>query len=1051
VLAVSDESGISQEEAVQGFDPVIQKVRNALGRLLREIPGPLYFVSFEALAFLVTRDVEKDLATLRDSTGNSDSFPSSYNDLLRRIDDSQHLRQEGLAVNGLRSVETPEDFRALVDSFPIEVWTGARNRIASRHDASTDDEERAWLSMQEALAGAAIQGDIEGGWQEYLAGIASFGDTFVQGRLRVLLESHNQAVDEHNYSEIIRIGQEIVTIARSAGLLDLEGSISFSVGNALLLTEALGDERRVEDAITLINRSLQILNETGSHPEWKPRVLVNLGSAYASRTQHDPAANQERAIALLEEALSLVSIDNDPGTWAMAHTNLALCILERNLGTDVDSDEAISHLSEALKWRSKDKDPLDWAFTQLNLGLSYSRRIAGERAGNLDRAIVCYEKAASGFGLGGNLQGQARARHNMSSDELLLFQMGGRREPLRSGHLVSAANHAKQALDYQERFGSSYERGRAWQQLGRVLEAEGRVNEAIKAFQAALEGLTPLIAPRECRAAARHLAALFAEQGNWHSSAETWLIASEASLEAVRSRSTGEGRLAEARENLNIGRWAAYALVRASQPEKALEVIEAGRALELSAWLDDDESREVTTLRKLDPVLADHYVGLRRRLEDISRNQRLREGSAVLIDAAPVAEELRSVVDEIRTLPSMERFLQRPSWIEIAAAADVGRPLAYIVTAPAGSAVLLVWRDSIPEIEVIDSVLTSSEVAVALFGTGAGGSGTGYVLAQIGESGELDLEIEKMSALIAPNLLKPLAKSLKMRGAHHVSIVAAGIIALLPLHCMSWRNGLAEECCLLDEVTVSFVPSARVAVTTNERAKNRRAKSLVVVGNPLPHSHPLPGAKSEAEIVADIFGERRTTKLLEEEATKDAVVQAIAQASHIHFACHGWSDMRAEVLSAQLSLANEIPLTAAEIVDLSALKARLVVLSACQTGIFQEYEAADEVFGLTTAFLAAGAAGVVATLWPVDDYATSLLMARFYEELTSPLDVASALRNAQLWLRDLSVSEEMNYLASHPLLRAHRMQRSERTTLRIRVEKPFQGRSLWAAFALNGS
>src|SRR2546425_5824493 len=55
----------------------------------------------------------------------------------------------------------------------------------------------------------------------------------------------------------------------------------------------------------------------------------------------------------------------------------------------------------------------------------------------------------------------------------------------------------------------------------------------------------------------------------------------------------------------------------------------------------------------------------------------------------------------------------------------------------------------------------------------------------------------------------------------------------------------------------------------------------------------------------------------------------------------------------------------------------------------------DDWVGLTRAFLHAGAAGVVATLWPVEDQATAALMERFYAEYASAADPARALALAQ--------------------------------------------------------
>lgn len=83
----------------------------------------------------------------------------------------------------------------------------------------------------------------------------------------------------------------------------------------------------------------------------------------------------------------------------------------------------------------------------------------------------------------------------------------------------------------------------------------------------------------------------------------------------------------------------------------------------------------------------------------------------------------------------------------------------------------------------------------------------------------------------------------------------------------------------------------------------------------------------------------------------------------------------------------------------------LVVLSACDTarGVAKGGEG---VLGLVRGFDMAGARHVVASLWPVDDEATQLLMGRFYAaylDEESPASPSEALRTASLWLRDEAV------------------------------------------------
>jgi CHAT domain-containing protein len=72
----------------------------------------------------------------------------------------------------------------------------------------------------------------------------------------------------------------------------------------------------------------------------------------------------------------------------------------------------------------------------------------------------------------------------------------------------------------------------------------------------------------------------------------------------------------------------------------------------------------------------------------------------------------------------------------------------------------------------------------------------------------------------------------------------------------------------------------------------------------------------------------------------------------------------------------------------------LVALSACETQL-GEHGRGDDIVGLNRAFMAAGASHVVASLWTVDDAATSMLMRAFYKNLKRGMSKAAALQAAQ--------------------------------------------------------
>src|SRR5262249_32373232 len=89
----------------------------------------------------------------------------------------------------------------------------------------------------------------------------------------------------------------------------------------------------------------------------------------------------------------------------------------------------------------------------------------------------------------------------------------------------------------------------------------------------------------------------------------------------------------------------------------------------------------------------------------------------------------------------------------------------------------------------------------------------------------------------------------------------------------------------------------------------------------------------------------------------------------------------------------------------------IVVADACDTGRVEVAKAAEEHHGFPVALLAAGASSVVATLWRVVDFSTSLLIEQLFACLIPP-EVAprEALRRAGTWLRSLDREAVVKHL-----------------------------------------
>jgi CHAT domain-containing protein/Tfp pilus assembly protein PilF len=88
-------------------------------------------------------------------------------------------------------------------------------------------------------------------------------------------------------------------------------------------------------------------------------------------------------------------------------------------------------------------------------------------------------------------------------------------------------------------------------------------------------------------------------------------------------------------------------------------------------------------------------------------------------------------------------------------------------------------------------------------------------------------------------------------------------------------------------------------------------------------------------------------------------------------------------------------LTAFEASGLDLYGTKLVVLSACQTGV-GDATAGDGVYGLRRALVLAGAETQVMSLWPVDGEATADLMKAYYEALAKGEGRSEAMRGVQL-------------------------------------------------------
>ncbi len=181
----------------------------------------------------------------------------------------------------------------------------------------------------------------------------------------------------------------------------------------------------------------------------------------------------------------------------------------------------------------------------------------------------------------------------------------------------------------------------------------------------------------------------------------------------------------------------------------------------------------------------------------------------------------------------------------------------------------------------------------------------------------------------------------------------------------------------------------------------------------------LRGTEHEALSIQNLFPE--ATILIGDAATESAVKRVVAP-NILHLATHGFflreataSEAKETRLEGNTNTENPLLrsglafagangrksgnddgiLTALEATAMNLWGTKLVVLSACDTGV-GEVRSGEGVYGLRRAFALAGAESVVMSLWPASDYMARKFMTTYYGNLRQGMGRGAALRQVQL-------------------------------------------------------
>ncbi|KAI0026766.1 CHAT domain-containing protein [Vararia minispora EC-137] len=241
----------------------------------------------------------------------------------------------------------------------------------------------------------------------------------------------------------------------------------------------------------------------------------------------------------------------------------------------------------------------------------------------------------------------------------------------------------------------------------------------------------------------------------------------------------------------------------------------------------------------------------------------------------------------------------------------------------------------------------------------------------------------------------------------HITWCATGPLSFLPLH----AAGVYDEKDFrapkaFDFVVSSYTPSVSALLAVYAQSTVLSAtetpKILVISQPRTPGQKPLPSTVAEAVKVCDHFPQSYT-HLSDRHATVNAVLEAMGQHDWVHLACHGAQDAHNPIDSAFFLHDGRLDLSC--LMGISSVRARLAVLSACQTAKGSD-KLPEEAVHLAAGMLAVGYRSVVATIWSIKDEDGPVIMDAFYSALKRNIEsdeelaVAYALHEAVAKLRN---------------------------------------------------
>ena len=905
--------------------------------------------------------------------------------------------------------------------------------------------------------------------------------------LGVILTRRIEGDKATNQEEAIKLYKQSSKILTKKGFSNEWAVNQHNLAKAYLFRINGKKSENIEEAIKYCENVLSVLTRQSNPEEWG-KAIRTMGMVYFQRLQGDPIANREKALDYYNQALNVFNQENDSQRWAEIQVNLAAVYIERK-SSDLQKNllDAISCCEQALLVYTKDRYPMGWANAHSELA------IAHKNLGNWGKAIEASNRALEVCTSDKFSQRYITTNNNLGA---IYIDIAHSKSDLKSKleDFKQAINCLEQVLQVAHQKGYTQDCANIKVNLSscyfeylKILESGHFVDELDLEQEKVVSFCQESLTYFQQHNYPEMVVKLYALFGKFYQNIQNYDLAYEHfaraidHIEELRSDMISDEQSKQkwsAEYNGIYGYLISICLklgeTDAEYKKKAFEYSERNKARSLVELINSRDrypdylsAIEIERLKSLKQeiirIQQRLYIDetyqlnnnvlnrtvLRQQLENLEtqKNQIIKGKESNFSFQEEVKalnfQEIKSLLSNSETCALSWYFLEN-SLVTFIITPQLSEPCTLPLSDQHHQQFLkniLDWLHSYEELnkekdETKRTVKTEEWI-----------KSLSYRLDNLASSLMLHQIIDKLQEL----------EKVYNTQYKKMLLIPHWFLHLIPIHALP----LSKSTCLIDyfQAGVNYIPCCQLLDKISSYKKELNFNHFFAIQNP---TKDLSFASLEVNIIENLVKSLAPNRkiLPEDYATKINLYQSkeLTVANCIHFSCHGQFITQRPLFSGLL-LANEEFLTLGEIFELDLGNCYLITLSACKTGQV-DYHTMSEYVGLPSAFLYAGCSSIVSSLWSVDEKATAFLLIKFYENLLgqlaekSELNVAIALNQAQLWLRDVTVAELQKWASELKLEKQLVQQIQENLKCLITWydsdEQLFQKPFYWAAFCAVG-